>query len=101
MDCRVDWQTTAENLIRQYGKPAEDPSNFAITLEMLAVGRLRRPSTGYLMISPKMATDRRAGGKRRLIRKEGFASRISKNARPHDPGGGGGGQPGSPTLGRL
>ena len=30
-----------------------------------------------------------AGGKRRLIRGEGFASRISKNARPHDPGGGG------------
>ena len=29
------------------------------------------------------------GGKRRLIRREGFASRISKNARPHDPGGGG------------
>ena len=26
-----------------------------------------------------------AGGKRRLIRREGFASRISKNARPHDP----------------
>ena len=33
-----------------------------------------------------MATDR---GKRRLIRREGFASRINKNARPHDPGGGG------------
>ena len=31
-----------------------------------------------------------AGGKRRLIRGEGFTSRISKNARPHDPGGGGG-----------
>ena len=31
-----------------------------------------------------------AGGKRRLIRRERFASRISKNARPHDPGGGGG-----------
>ena len=30
-----------------------------------------------------------AGGKRRLIRREGFDSRISKNARPHDPGGGG------------
>ena len=29
------------------------------------------------------------GGKRRLIRREGFASRISKNSRPHDPGGGG------------
>ena len=31
-----------------------------------------------------------AGGKRRLIWREGFTSRISKNARPHDPGGGGG-----------
>ena len=29
-----------------------------------------------------------ADGKRRLIRREGFASRISKIARPHDPGGG-------------
>ena len=28
-----------------------------------------------------------SGGKRRLIRGEGFASRISRNARPHDPGG--------------
>ena len=36
-----------------------------------------------------------AGGKRRLIWREGFASRISKNARPHDPGGG---QLGPPTL---
>ena len=31
-----------------------------------------------------------AGGKQRLIRREGFGSRISNNARPHDPGGGGG-----------
>ena len=30
-----------------------------------------------------------AGGKRRLIRRKGFASRISKNTRPHDSGGGG------------
>ena len=30
------------------------------------------------------------GGKRRLIRREGFASRISYKDRPHDPGGGGG-----------
>ena len=45
--------------------------------------KAEKTSTGYLMISPKM------GGKRRLIRREGFASRISKNARPHDPGGGG------------
>ena len=40
-----------------------------------------------------------AGGKRRLIRGEGFASRISKNARPHDPGGGG--QLSPPTLRTL
>ena len=49
--------------------------------------KAEKTSTGYLMISPKMAP----GGKRRLIRGEGFASRISKNARPYDPGGGGGG----------
>ena len=41
-----------------------------------------------------------AGGKRRLIRREGFASQISKNARPHDPGGGGG-QLGPPSLRTL
>ena len=29
--------TTVENLIKQYGKGGEDPSNFAITLETLAV----------------------------------------------------------------
>ena len=46
--------------------------------------KAEKTPTGYLMISPKM------GGKRRLIRREGFASRISKNARPHDPGEGGG-----------
>ena len=49
--------------------------------------KAEKTSTGYMMISPKMATDRRK--KRRLIRREGFASRISMNARPHDPGGGG------------
>ena len=37
MDRRVDWQTTVENLIKQYGNGGEDPSNFAITLETLAV----------------------------------------------------------------
>ena len=35
MDRRVDWQTTAENLIRQYGNRGR--TNFAITLETLAV----------------------------------------------------------------
>ena len=38
--------------------------------------------------------------KRRLIRREGFASRISRNARPHDPGGGGG-RLGTPSLRTL
>ena len=42
--------------------------------------KAEKTPTGYLMISPKMATD---------LRREGFASRISKNGRPHDPGGGG------------
>ena len=31
-----------------------------------------------------------AGGKRRMIREGGSASRVSINARPRDPGGGGG-----------
>ena len=55
---------------------------------MLPGWKAEKTTNGYLMISPKMASDRRAGGKRKLIRGEGFASRISKNARPHDPGGG-------------
>ena len=42
--------------------------------------KAEKTQTGFLMISPKMATDW----------KEGFVSRISKNTRPHDPGGGGG-----------
>ena len=37
MDRLVDWQTTVENLTKQYEKGGEDPSNFAITLETLAV----------------------------------------------------------------
>ena len=41
-----------------------------------------------------------AGGKRRLIRREGFASRISKNVRPNDPGGGRLGTPSLRTLRR-
>ena len=52
---------------------------------ILSGWKAEKTSTGYLMVSPKMAS----GGKRRLIRREGFASRISKVARPHDPGGGG------------
>ena len=53
--------------------------------------KAEKTPTGYLMISPK------TGGKRRLIRREGFASRISKSDRPHDPGGGGG-RVGTPPL---
>ena len=37
MDHQVDWRATAENSIRQYGNRGEDPSNFGITLETLAV----------------------------------------------------------------
>ena len=40
MDRQVDWKTTAVNLTRQYenrGGGGGDPSNFAITLETLAV----------------------------------------------------------------
>ena len=50
--------------------------------------KAEKTQTGFLMISPKMATDRRRAGKRRLIRREGFASRISKKTQPHDPEGG-------------
>ena len=60
-----------------------------VTFRFILPGwKAEKTQTGFLMISPKMATD---GGKRRLIRKEGFVSQISKNTRPHDPGGGGGG----------
>ena len=37
---------------------------------------------GYMMISPRAATDPEGGG--------GFATRISSTVRPQDPGGGGG-----------
>ena len=50
--------------------------------------KAEKTPTGYLMISPKMAMDRRRAEKRKLIRREGFASRISNKDRPHDPGGG-------------
>ena len=37
MDRQVDWQTTANKFYKTVRKPGEDPSNFAITLETLAV----------------------------------------------------------------
>ena len=40
------------------------------------------------MIPPRGTTDRRRGGKQRLIREGGSASRVSIHARPRDPGGG-------------
>ena len=71
-----------------------------VTFRFILPGwKAEKTPTDYLMISPKMAMDHRLGGKRRLIRREGFASRISKNARPHDPGGGG--QLGPPPLRTL
>ena len=44
------------------------------------------------MISPPGGDGASSHGKRRLIRGEGFATRISSNVRPQDPGGG------APTL---
>ena len=40
------------------------------------------------MIPPRLATDRRRTDRRRMNRGEGFASRVSGNVRPKDPGGG-------------
>ena len=43
---------------------------------------------GCVMISPSEVAKRRRTEKRRQIRGEGFATRISNNVRPQDPGGG-------------
>ena len=45
---------------------------------------------GVIMIPPRVAIDcgLYVDGKRRLIRGEGFTSRVSGNVRPQDPGGG-------------
>ena len=54
---------------------------------------VRENAGGFIMIPPRVAMDRRrAGGKRRQIRKEGFTSRVSGHVRPPHPGGGGMGQ---------
>ena len=69
-----------------YGKTGHSATRcptLDVTFPFILPGwKAEKTLTGYLMISPKMA-----GGKRRLIRRERFASRISKNVRPHDPGG--------------
>ena len=56
---------------------------------MLPGWKSEKTPNGYLMISPKMAMDRRRR-KTKTDPEEGFASRISYKDRPHDPGGGGG-----------
>ena len=50
MDRRVDWQTTVENLIKTVQKRGEDPSNFAITLETLAVKAFGMGQTARLRL---------------------------------------------------
>ena len=70
--CRV-WESHADPEVRRVSKPMPEPAYPTYVVNDIA-------KDGY---GPP------AGGKRRLIRREGFASRISKNARPHDPGGGG------------
>ena len=42
-------------------------------------------SGGFIMIPPRVS---KTDGKRRLIRGEGFTSRVSGTVRPQDPGGG-------------
>ena len=82
-----------------YGKTGHSATHcptLDVTFPFILPGlKAEKKSTGYLMISPKMATDRRW-----VENEDWFASRISKNARPHDPGGGGG-QLGPPSLRTL
>ena len=55
-------------------------------------GRQRRRHPGWVYYDPTSGGDGpSAGRKRRLIREEGFASRVSSHVRPQDSGGGGGG----------
>ena len=87
---RRNWSDVKCFSCRKTGHSATRCPGLDVTFPFILPGwKAEKTQTGYLMISPKMATDRRRAGKRRLIRREGFASRISKNARPHDPGGGG------------
>ena len=91
---RRNWSDVMCFSCRKTGHCATRCPTLNVTFPFILPGwKAEKTSTGYLMISPKMA-----GGKRRLIRREGFASRISKNARPHDPGGGRLGTPSLRTL---
>ena len=55
---------------------------------MLPGWRAEKTPGGFIMIPPRVAMDRRRTEKRRLIRGEGFASRVSGHVQPQDPGGG-------------
>ena len=55
---------------------------------MLAGWRAEKTPGVFIMIPPRVSIDRRRTEKRRLIRGEVFASRVSGNIRPQDPGGG-------------
>ena len=71
-------------------RPQCDPlPNVGRDLPIYITGMEGREDIDWLLGDIAKDGDGAVGGKRRLIRREGFASRISKNARPHYPGGGG------------
>ena len=78
-------------LLMWENRPQCDPlSNVGRDLPIYITGMEGREDIDWLLDDiAKDGDGPPAGGKRRLIRREGFTSRISKNARPHDPGGGG------------
>ena len=75
--------------MRKHGSQCDLLSNVRRGFPIYITGLEGREDTNWLL--DDIAEDDYgppAGTKQRLIRKEGFASRIIKNARPHDPGGG-------------
>ena len=60
-------------------------------ISVYAAGMAGREDVGWVYYDPALGGNGPpAGGKRRLIREERLASRVSSHVRPRDPGGGGG-----------
>ena len=74
------------------GKPGHSATRcptLDVTFPFILPGMEGREDTNRLSDDIAQNGDRPpSGGKRKLIRREGFASRISYKDRPHDPGGG-------------
>ena len=74
--------------MRENGPQCDPLPNVSCDLSIHTTGMESREDFDWLLDDiAKDGDGPPSGGKRRLIRREGLASRISKDARPHDPGG--------------